>query len=96
MEKRRCEQRADPLTDRLYTKSEYAPEVPAKDDKDKDDEEEEEEEEEEPEEEMIEEEEEVSYYDDCRGIVVVQGCSQEKPLSTWLINKPHQLLWSVY
>lgn len=61
LEKRRCEQRVDPLTDILYTKSEYAPEVPATDEKDKDDEEEEEEEEEEAEEEMIEEEEEVSH-----------------------------------
>ena len=51
----------DPLTDVIYTKSEYAPEGPATDAKDKDDEEEEEEEEEEAEEEMIEEEEEVSY-----------------------------------
>lgn len=61
LEKRRCEQRVDPLTDTLYTKSEYAPEVPTTDENDKDDEEEEEEEEEEAEEEMIEEEEEVSY-----------------------------------
>ena len=66
LEKRRCEQRVDPLTDTLYTKSEYAPEVPTTDEKDRDDEEEEEEEEEEAEEEMIEEEEEVSYDDnDC-------------------------------
>jgi len=50
----------DPLTDVLYTKSEYAPEAPTKDEKDMDDEEEEEEEEEEVEEEMVEEEEEVS------------------------------------
>ena len=96
LEKRRCEQRADPLTDRLYTKSEYAPEVPAKDDRDKDDEEEEEEEEEEPEEEMIEEEEEVSYDDDCRGIVMVQGCSQEKPLSTGSSINPANSFPSVY
>ena len=61
LEKRRCEQRVDPLTDTIYTKSEYAPEVLASDAKDKDDEEEEEEEEEEAEEEMNEEEEEVSY-----------------------------------
>ena len=61
LEKRRCEQRVDPLTDVIYTKSEYAPEVPATDGKDKDDEEDEEEEEEEAEEEMMEEEEEVSY-----------------------------------
>ena len=62
LEKRRCEQRVDPLTDVLYTKSEYAPEVTTKEDKDKDEEdEEEEEEEEEAEEEMIEEEEEVGY-----------------------------------
>ena len=60
LEKRRCEQRVDPLTDVIYTKSEYAPEVPATDGKDKNDEEEEEEEEE-AEEEMIEEEEEVSF-----------------------------------
>ena len=59
LEKRRCEQRVDPLTDVLYTKSEYAPEAPTKDEKDMDDEEEEEEEEE-VEEEMVEEEEEVS------------------------------------
>ncbi|KAL9969395.1 hypothetical protein ACROYT_G021608 [Oculina patagonica] len=58
LEKRRCEQRVDPLTDTLYTKSEYAPEVPTTDEKDKDEDEEEEEEEEEAEEEMIEEEEE--------------------------------------
>ena len=62
LEKRRCEQRVDPLTDVIYTKSEYAPESPATDAKDKDDEEEEEEEEEEEaEEEMIEEEEQVSH-----------------------------------
>ena len=83
----------DPLTDRLYTKSEYAPEVPAKDEKDKDDEEEEEEEEEEPEEEMIEEEEEVSYHDDCRGIVMCRDVAK-KNLNR-LINKPRQLFWSV-
>ena len=59
LEKRRCEQRVDPLTDILYTKSEYAPEVTTKEDKDKDEEDEEEEEEEEAEEEIIEEEEEV-------------------------------------
>ena len=60
LEKRRCEQRVDPLTDRLYTKSEYAPDVPVKNERDRDEEEEEEEdEEEELEEEMIEEEEEV-------------------------------------
>ena len=52
----------DPLTDILYTKSEYAPELQAKDDKEKDEEEEEEEEEEEAEEEMTEEEEEVGFY----------------------------------
>lgn len=51
----------DPLTDTIYTKSEYAPEVLASDATDKDDEEEEEEEEEEAEEEMNEVEEEVSY-----------------------------------
>ena len=51
----------DPLTDTIYTKSEYAPEVLTSDVKDKDDDEEEEEEEEELEEEMNEEEEEVSY-----------------------------------
>ena len=61
LEKRRQGQRVDPLTDVIYTKSEYAPVVPATDGKDKDGEEEEEEEEEEAEEEMIEEEEEVSY-----------------------------------
>lgn len=59
LEKRRCEQRVDPLTDRLYTKSEYAPDVPVKNERDRDEEDEEEEdEEEELEEEMIEEEEE--------------------------------------
>lgn len=58
LEKRRRGQRVDPLTDVIYTKSEYAPVVPATDGKDKDGEEEEEEEEEEAEEEMIEEEEE--------------------------------------
>lgn len=59
LEKRRCEQRVDPLTDILYTKSEYAPDMTTNEEKDKDEEDEEEEEEEEAEEEMIEEEEEV-------------------------------------
>ena len=75
LEKRRCEQRVDPLTDVIYTKSEYAPVVPATDGKNKDDEEEEEEEEEEAEEEMIEEEEEVSYdnSDECHHALQI-GC----------------------
>lgn len=59
LEKRHCEQRVDPLTDILYTKSEYAPDMTTNEEKDKDEEDEEEEEEEEAEEEMIEEEEEV-------------------------------------
>ena len=59
LEKRRCEQRVDPLTDILYTKSEYAPDMATNEEQDKDEEDEEEEEEEEAEEEMIEEEEEV-------------------------------------
>ncbi|XP_067049308.1 adenylate kinase 9-like [Acropora muricata] len=59
LEKRRCEQRVDPLTDILYTKSQYAPIVPIKGEKDRDaDEEEEDGEEEELEEELIEEAEE--------------------------------------
>ena len=90
MEKRRCEQCVDPLTDRLYTKSEYAPEVPTKDEKDKDDDEEEEEEEEEPEEEMVEEEEEVSYlrHDGYHMIVMVQGCTFHFLVSSDKDNKP--------
>ena len=72
LEKRRCEQRVDPLTDTLYTKSEYAPDVQGQDEKEKDDEEEEEEEEEEVEEEMIEEEEEVGQNDnDDYGVTVI-------------------------
>ena len=59
LEKRRCEQRVDPLTDILYTKNQYAPNVPVKSEKDRDEDEEEDEEEEELEEESIEEAEEV-------------------------------------
>ena len=36
LEKRRCEQRVDPLTDILYTKSEYAPDMATNEEKDKD------------------------------------------------------------
>ena len=62
LEKRRLEQRVDPMTDIMYTKAEYAPEQPQKEEAEGDEDEEEDagEEEEEPEEEMFEEEDEVS------------------------------------
>ena len=74
LEKRRCEQRVDPLTDILYTKSQYAPIVPIKGEKDRDEDEEEEDgEEEELEEELIEEAEEVGSYVNDNDFAVDDG-----------------------